>query len=146
MPFEWDEKFEWDEEKAQINLTKHHIDFKDAAAVFDDPHRVEWYDAAHSTTEDRYNTIGMSCLSFTQNAESESASYLPAGLPQKKGESTMIVTYDRKHGTPLTPEQIKRLDDLKNHSVTFDEDCPEMTDEQLKQFRRVNPPQNRATQ
>lgn len=51
----------------------------------------------------------------------------------------MIVTYKLEPGTPLTPEQIKRLDALKDRPITFDEDCPEMTDEQLKKFRRVNP-------
>ena len=56
--FEWDEKFEWDTEKAYINIVKHHVDFTDAAAVFDDPNRKEWYDVAHSLTEERYVTIG----------------------------------------------------------------------------------------
>ena len=42
-------------------------------------------------------------------------------------------------GTPLTPEQIKRLDALKDRPITFDEDCPPMTDEQLRQFKRVHP-------
>ena len=51
----------------------------------------------------------------------------------------MIVTYKREPGTPLTPEQIKRLDELKDRPIVFDEDCPEMTEEQLRQFRRVNP-------
>lgn len=51
----------------------------------------------------------------------------------------MIVKKTLIPGTPLTPDQIKRLDDLKNHPIVFDEDCPEMTDEQLKQFKRVNP-------
>ena len=51
----------------------------------------------------------------------------------------MIVTYNITPGTPLTPEQIKRLDALKDRPITFDEDCPEMTDEQLKQFKRVHP-------
>ena len=51
--------FEWDEEKAEINLRKHGVDFKDAVAVFDDIYRIEWYDAAHSEGEDRYNTIGL---------------------------------------------------------------------------------------
>ena len=51
----------------------------------------------------------------------------------------MIVTYNYKPGTPLTPEQIKRLDALKDRPIVFDEDCPEMTDEQLKQFKRVHP-------
>ena len=50
--------FEWDEEKAALNLKKHGIDFTDAVHVFDDVYRIEWYDAAHSEFEDRYNTIG----------------------------------------------------------------------------------------
>ena len=55
----------------------------------------------------------------------------------------MIVTYELKPGTPLTPEQIKRLDALKDRPIVFDEDCPEMTEEQLKQFKRVHPrPEN----
>lgn len=51
----------------------------------------------------------------------------------------MIVTYNITPGTPLTPEQIKRLDALKDRPIVFDEDCPEMTEEQLRQFRRVHP-------
>ena len=51
----------------------------------------------------------------------------------------MIVTYELKPGTPLTPEQIKRLDALKDRPIAFDEDCPEMTEEQLRQFKRVHP-------
>ena len=51
----------------------------------------------------------------------------------------MTVRFNRKHGTPLTPEQIKRLDDLKNYPIVFDEDCPELTDEQLKRFKPVYP-------
>ena len=51
----------------------------------------------------------------------------------------MIVRYSYNPNTPLTPEQIKRLDALKDRPIVFDEDCPEMTDEQLQQFKRVNP-------
>lgn len=51
----------------------------------------------------------------------------------------MTVRYTLKRGEPLTPEQIKRLDALKECPIVFDEDCPEMTDEQLQQFKRVNP-------
>ena len=43
---------------------------------------------------------------------------------------------------PLTPEQIAELDALSKMSdddLVFDEDCPPQTEEQLKQFRRVNP-------
>ena len=56
----WNElEFEWDEEKAVLNLRKHGVSFYDAARVFDDLDRKEYYDAAHSGEEDRYNTIGM---------------------------------------------------------------------------------------
>ena len=51
----------------------------------------------------------------------------------------MIVTYNLKPNTPLTPEQIKRLEALKDRPIVFDEDCPEMTEEQLRQFKRVHP-------
>ena len=55
----WGEYFEWDAEKNALNLKKHGIDFRDAAAVFDDDDRMEFYDEAHSETEDRFNIIGM---------------------------------------------------------------------------------------
>ena len=46
-------------------------------------------------------------------------------------------------GAPLTPEQLERLkllDDIKDEDITYDEDCPELTDELLqKRFKRVNP-------
>ena len=38
----------------------------------------------------------------------------------------------------LTAEQIKMLEELKNSPAVPDEDCPELTDEQLKQMRRVS--------
>lgn len=52
-------KFEWDEDKNQLNLKKHGIDFETAMLVFNDMQRIEIYDVEHSTEEDRYNTIGM---------------------------------------------------------------------------------------
>ena len=51
--------FEWDEEKNAANLKKHGIDFDDAILVFNDRYCIEFYDAAHSRDEDRYNVIGM---------------------------------------------------------------------------------------
>ena len=49
---------EWDDEKAASNLRKHGVSFETAAEVFQDDNRIECYDAEHSTTEDRYITIG----------------------------------------------------------------------------------------
>lgn len=50
--------FEWDDSKEQINIIKHGIDFSTAAHVFHDENRIEFYDEAHSESEDRYITIG----------------------------------------------------------------------------------------
>ena len=50
----------------------------------------------------------------------------------------MTVKFTLKRNTPLTPEQIAELDALEDRPIVFDEDCPEMTEEQLKRFRRVN--------
>ena len=52
-------KFEWDEDKNQLNLKKHGIDFETAMLVFNDLQRIEIYDTEHSIYEDCYNTIGM---------------------------------------------------------------------------------------
>ena len=51
-------RFEWDDNKEQINIAKHGIDFTTAARVFEDKNRLELYDEAHSDIEDRYITIG----------------------------------------------------------------------------------------
>ena len=51
----------------------------------------------------------------------------------------MIVTYELKPGQKPTPEQIERIREAAKRPIVFDEDCPEMTEEQLKKFRRVNP-------
>ena len=51
--------FEYDEEKNRINLEKHGISLRNAALVFFDYDRIEYYDDTHSDIqEDRYNTIG----------------------------------------------------------------------------------------
>lgn len=52
-------QFEWDDEKNQINIRKHGIDFETAALVFADENRLEIYDEGHSDDEDRYITIGV---------------------------------------------------------------------------------------
>ena len=51
----------------------------------------------------------------------------------------MTVTYSITRGQKPTPEQIARIREAAKYPIVFDEDCPPMTEEQLKQFRRVNP-------
>jgi len=53
-------RFEWDDEKARINLKKHGVSFAEAAEVFDDPNALGDYDSEHSDEEARFFIIGMS--------------------------------------------------------------------------------------
>lgn len=38
----------------------------------------------------------------------------------------------------LTPEEMAELDTIEGRPITFDEDCPEMTEDMLKQFHRMD--------
>jgi uncharacterized DUF497 family protein len=53
-------EFEWDENKAAANLSKHGVSFEEAKTVFDDPLYVDFYDPDHSANEHRYVIIGKS--------------------------------------------------------------------------------------
>lgn len=67
-------KFEWDENKAKSNLSKHGISFEEAQTVFYDPLYVDFYDPDHSREENRYIIIGQSStgkillVSYTERA------------------------------------------------------------------------------
>lgn len=50
----------------------------------------------------------------------------------------MIVRKEIDITKPLTADQVKMLDDLETRPITFDEDCPELTEEQLAEFHRVS--------
>jgi uncharacterized protein len=51
-------KFEWDENKNQLNIRKHGISFYEAAYVFSDPFALSIADNDHSETEDRWLLLG----------------------------------------------------------------------------------------
>ena len=52
--------FEWDANKAELNLRKHGVTFEEATTVFDDPMFITVVDNEHSIDEERYITIGRS--------------------------------------------------------------------------------------
>lgn len=54
------------------------------------------------------------------------------------------VTYILRKGQPLTEEERDELRALKNRPLVFDEDCPELTEEELKQFKRFYPRPKKA--
>lgn len=68
-------KFEWDENKAARNLSKHGVSFEEAQTVFDDPLYVDFYDPDHSEDEERYLIVGESnrgrllILSYTERED-----------------------------------------------------------------------------
>jgi uncharacterized protein len=53
-------QFEWDSEKARINLHKHETSFDEAATVFLDDFALTGEDPDHSLDEDRFVTFGVS--------------------------------------------------------------------------------------
>lgn len=53
-------QFEWDNNKAQINLTKHRVSFDQAKTVFDHPLFLVFTDPDHSIEEQRLIIMGES--------------------------------------------------------------------------------------
>ena len=51
--------FDWDAKKNLINIEKHGVSFKMAAASFFDPHAITLDDDYHSQEEDRFILIGI---------------------------------------------------------------------------------------
>ena len=50
----------------------------------------------------------------------------------------MTVRKDIDFDKGLTLDQVKMLKEMEDSPIEFDEDCPELTEEQLKSFRRVS--------
>lgn len=67
-----DLQFEWNLQKAELNILKHGIDFEDAKTVFHDPLAYIFNDEWHSTQEQREIIIGHNAqglllvISFTE--------------------------------------------------------------------------------
>jgi hypothetical protein len=54
--------FEWDPNKAKINIQKHGISFEEATTVFGDYRSITIDDPIHSGHEKRFVTIGLSSI------------------------------------------------------------------------------------
>lgn len=52
-------RFEWDENKNQLNKVKHGIDFNEAATVFFDENAIMFDDPEHSMEEERFLILGI---------------------------------------------------------------------------------------
>ncbi len=67
-------KFEWNQDKAKNNLSKHKVSFEEEKTVFDDPFFIDFFDPDHSDVEDRFIIVGQShqnrllIVSFTERS------------------------------------------------------------------------------
>ncbi len=50
----------------------------------------------------------------------------------------MVIRKNIDVSKPLSEKQVEMLNALKDRPVEFDEDCPELTEEELKQFKRIS--------
>ena len=57
-----DIKFEWDENKNDINKSKHNVSFEEAKSVFEDARAILIPDPDHSDDEERFIILGLSRL------------------------------------------------------------------------------------
>lgn len=91
-------KFEWNEEKAAINLKIHGVSFEEAVEVFFDPNAVEGFDSAHSIDEDRFYIIGFSSRSrllYVVYAERISENIIRL-ISARKAEGKMRKEYEKE--------------------------------------------------
>ena len=69
-------KFEWNENKAVRNLSKHGVSLEEAKTVFGDPLYVDFYDPDDFEDEERYLIVGESnrgrllIVSYTERKDS----------------------------------------------------------------------------
>ncbi len=52
--------FNWDPNKADLNLKKHKVSFSEAKSVFYDEFAIQFFDEEHSDQEDRFIMLGTS--------------------------------------------------------------------------------------
>ena len=86
-------RFEWDADKAQRNLDRHQVTFAEAQEAFFDPNAVDDYDEAHSTSETRYNLIGLSSRRLLFVVYSEPAPNVVRIISARKAERKHQRTY-----------------------------------------------------
>jgi len=88
--------FEWDDNKEQINIKKHGMDFETASHVFDE-HYIDIYDEKHSDFEDRYLAIGIinkiTCIVTVVYTEREDRIRIISARKATKEEREMYYDY-----------------------------------------------------
>ena len=86
---------EWDDVKNERNFKKHRIYFEDAAWVFLDENRLEYFDELHSDEEDRIKVIGKvrNILAVIYTERGEKFRLISARKADKKEEAEYYGQY-----------------------------------------------------
>ena len=86
---------EWDDVKNERNFKKHRIYFEDAAWVFLDENRLEYFDELHSDDEDRIKVIGKvrNILAVIYTERGEKFRLISARKADKKEEAEYYGQY-----------------------------------------------------
>ncbi|WP_051786105.1 BrnT family toxin [Endozoicomonas numazuensis] len=76
------------------NMQKHGIDFVSVISIFDDPNAIEQFDDKNSTSEDRYQIIGMArpgvlFVAFTERDDGNTIRIISA----RRAERSEIAKY-----------------------------------------------------
>ena len=72
--------FEWDADKAKLNIEDHGVTFEEATTIFNDPLFIIYKDPDHSEGEQRYIIIG----------ESKRNRYLIVSYTERSGRTRLI--------------------------------------------------------
>ncbi|MBC8140550.1 MAG: BrnT family toxin [Armatimonadetes bacterium] len=84
--------FEWDTDKADINVEKHGVTFEEAQTVFNDGLAAFFDDVLHSDHEDRYLIVGYSnqdrLLYVSHTVRSEKIRIISARAATKRERET----------------------------------------------------------
>jgi len=90
-------KFEWDENKNRENVSKHGVDFEEAAYAFSDPSELSMFDEDHSRQEDRWTMLARSpssgkvlvvCHTYREIDEADVVRIISARHATKREEAT----------------------------------------------------------
>ena len=92
--------FEWDEDKAQLNLKKHRVSFEIATRVFLDPLALAYQDRIENG-EYRWQTIGMvdGCLLLlvAHTVRQDEASEIIRMISARKADKKEQKNYEKNH-------------------------------------------------
>jgi uncharacterized DUF497 family protein len=89
-------RFEWDDQKAVDNFSKHGVSFGEATEVFYDPNALEDYDVGHSVDEARFMIIGLSSRRLLYVVYAERAADQVRIISARKADRAEKEIYERR--------------------------------------------------